>query len=228
MKYCVVMVDHRCPAATVSGVSESLDGGELFQSPSFTPACTTFPPLSNSSSSISSCNVLTNMHFCLSHLEPPQDVHWSWLVLAGLFDWSLVCLCVCHWKSLESVCVCVCVCSLTLLRACHYSESWRGRLWGHAPTHSHSSSSRHLEVSGSVSLFWRLWGNGRVRLGEGLRRLDVSLWGEEGRRRGGGGGRLQESWKALTQVWREDELSRGGGGRNRGFRRFWGELGEFV
>lgn len=44
------------------------------------------------------------MNSCLSHLELPQDVHWSWMVLAGLFDWSLVRL-VCFYVG-------VCVCTL--------------------------------------------------------------------------------------------------------------------
>lgn len=99
-------------------------------------------------------------------------------------------MCVCvsdHWK--------VCVCSLTLLRAWHYSESWRGLLWGHTPTHSHSSSSRHREVSGSVSLFFEgCEETGRVRLGEASQRLDVGLWGEEGRGRSGGCRRGGRHW----------------------------------
>lgn len=68
----------------------SLHRGTFFRTQHPPHTCsTTVLPISNSSPSISSSNVLTNMHFCLSHLEPPRDTHWSRLMLAGLFDWSL-------------------------------------------------------------------------------------------------------------------------------------------
>ena len=102
------------------------------------PMYATSPPLSNSSSTISSCNVLTNMHFGLSHLEPPQDVHWSWLVLAVLFDWS-PCVCVCVWGP-----------SPCCRQAGRYSEGWRGLLWGHTLPHTHAASPRGILRSAVV------------------------------------------------------------------------------
>ena len=97
------------------------------------PMYATSPPLSNSSSTISSCNVLTNMHFGLSHLEPPQDVHWSWLVLAVLFDWS--------------PCVCVCVCEVPHLAAGRQDVTVRGEGACCEVTRSHTLTQPLLEAS---------------------------------------------------------------------------------
>lgn len=64
----------------------------------------TSPPFSSRGSTISSCNVLANTHLCHSHLEPPRDVCWSRMVLAGLIDWSLVRSCACVGVCTPSPC----------------------------------------------------------------------------------------------------------------------------
>lgn len=123
----------------LSGVSGSIFAGELF------PQAAPGPPVGSRSSTISSCNVLANMNFCLSHLEPPRGCALK-LNVVGRPLWLVI-----------AVCVCVCAPS----PCCRHQTSQPELKGPVVRSHTHSSSSGRHWVGLS-----RLRGNKRIKLGE--------------------------------------------------------------